>query len=45
MSPEKRLRWLRLLVLVLCSGSIYKLTNLKDAFYVPMQQFMHLGNT
>ena len=45
MSPEKRLRWLRLLVLVLCSGSIYKLGNLKDAFYVPMQQFMHLGNT
>ena len=45
MSQEKRLRWLRLLVLVLCSGSIYKLANLKDAFYVPMQQFMHLGNT
>jgi sugar phosphate permease len=44
-NSSQRRRWLRLLVLVLCSGSIFKLANLKDAFYVPMQQFMQLSNT
>ena len=45
MNAESRTRWFRFLVLVMGGGSVYKLANLKDAFYVPMQQFMHLSNT
>jgi len=32
-------------ILILGGGTIYKLSNLKDAFYVPMQEFMGLSHT
>jgi sugar phosphate permease len=38
-------KWFKLFVLVLGGGTVYKLASLKDAFYVPMQQYMHLTNT
>ena len=38
-------RWFRLAVLVLAGGTIFKLANLKDAFYVPMQEQFGLNNT
>lgn len=38
-------KWFTLIVLILGGGTIYKLAALKDAFYIPMQQFMHLSNT
>ena len=38
-------KWFKLFVLILGGGTIYKLASLKDAFYVPMQQYMHLTNT
>lgn len=41
-SPEK---WITFGTLVLGAGTIYKLSYLKDAFYVPMQEFMHLSHT
>ncbi len=37
-------KWFKLIVLILGGGTIYKLAFLKDAFYVPMQQYMHLTN-
>ena len=37
-------RWALFSLLVLCGGTIYKLPSLKDAFYVPMQQYFHLSN-
>ncbi|MCY6483386.1 MFS transporter [Clostridium aestuarii] len=39
------LKWFKLVVLILGGGTIYKLSSLKDAFYVPMQEFMHLSHT
>lgn len=38
-------KWFTFVVLVLGGGTIYKLSSLKDAFYVPMQEFMGLSNT
>ena len=38
-------KWFTLIVLILGGGTIYKLAALKDAFYIPMQQVMHLSNT
>lgn len=38
-------KWFKLIVLILGGGSIYKLANLKDAFYVPMMDYMHLTHT
>ncbi|MDQ4214407.1 MFS transporter [Microbacterium capsulatum] len=38
-------RWFRFAVLVMAGGTIYKLANIKDAFYVPMQQDLGLNNT
>lgn len=38
-------KWFKLIVLILGGGTVYKLSCLKDAFYVPMQQYMHLTNT
>lgn len=38
-------RWFRFAVLVMAGGTIYKLANIKDAFYVPMQQVLGLSNT
>ncbi|WP_413492174.1 MFS transporter [Morganella psychrotolerans] len=37
-------RWAIFSLLVLCGGTIYKLPSLKDAFYIPMQEFFHLTN-
>ncbi|MFO1210441.1 MAG: MFS transporter [Amaricoccus sp.] len=45
MTTATRAKWLRFLVLVLGGGTIYKLANLKDAFYVPMQENMGLTHT
>ncbi|WP_372874850.1 nitrate/nitrite transporter [Pseudomonas sp.] len=45
MTAEAKAKWLRFLVLVLGGGTIYKLASLKDAFYVPMQEFMGLSHT
>jgi len=38
-------KWLRLIVLILGGGTIFKLTSLKDAFYVPMQEVWGLTHT
>ncbi|SCY40439.1 MFS transporter [Desulfoluna spongiiphila] len=38
-------RWFRFMVLVLGGGTIYKLASLKDAFYVPMQEYFNLTHT
>ena len=38
-------KWFTFVVLVLGGGTIFKLSSLKDAFYVPMQEFMGLSNT
>lgn len=35
-------KWISFGTLVLGAGTIYKLGCLKDAFYVPMQEFMGL---
>lgn len=38
-------KWIRFALLVMAGGTIYKLANLKDAFYVPMQEAMSLSHT
>lgn len=38
-------RWFTLGIIILGGGTIFKLSSLKDAFYVPMQEFMGLSNT
>lgn len=45
MTAQTKAKWLRFLVLILGGGTIYKLTNLKDAFYIPMQEHMGLTHT
>ncbi|SFT81157.1 MFS transporter [Pseudomonas marincola] len=45
MTARDKAKWLRFLVLVIGGGTIYKLANLKDAFYVPMQEYMGLTHT
>jgi sugar phosphate permease len=45
MTTRDKAKWLRFLILILGGGTIYKLANLKDAFYVPMQEFMGLTHT
>ena len=45
MTTQSKAKWLRFLVLILGGGTIYKLANLKDAFYVPIQQYMGLSHT
>lgn len=39
-----RKNWFLFSLLTLCAGTIYKLPFLKDAFYVPMQEYFHLTN-
>ncbi|PAF49324.1 hypothetical protein BKH43_07005 [Helicobacter sp. 13S00401-1] len=41
----KSIRWFTFIILIFGGGSIFKLSSLKDAFYIPMQNFMHLSNT
>lgn len=38
-------RWFVFCVLTLSGGIAFKLSSMKDMFYVPMQQFMRLTNT
>ena len=38
-------KWFTFVVLVIEGGTIFKLSSLKDAFYVPMQEFMGLTHT
>ncbi|MGN0295267.1 MAG: nitrate/nitrite transporter [Lachnospiraceae bacterium] len=38
-------KWISFGTLMLGAGTIYKLGSLKDAFYVPMQEFMGLSHT
>lgn len=45
MTAQAKAKWLRFLVLIIGGGTIYKLANLKDAFYVPMQEYMGLTHT
>lgn len=45
MTTRDKAKWLRFLILILGGGTIYKLSSLKDAFYVPMQEFMGLTHT
>ena len=37
-------KWAIFSLLTLCGGTIYKLLSLKDAFYIPMQDYFHLTN-
>ncbi|NLY21161.1 MAG: MFS transporter [Tissierellia bacterium] len=41
---ETRKKWTTLIVLILGGGTIFKLSSLKDAFYIPMQEYMHLSH-
>jgi sugar phosphate permease len=43
--PVNWSKWTRFALLVMAGGTIYKLANLKDAFYVPMQEAMGLTHT
>lgn len=43
--PVNWSKWVRFALLVMAGGTIYKLANLKDAFYVPMQEAMSLSHT
>lgn len=38
-------KWFTFVVLVIGGGTVFKLSSLKDAFYVPMQEFMGLSHT
>lgn len=38
-------KWFTFCILVLGGGTVFKLSSLKDAFYVPMQEFMNLTHT
>ncbi|WP_300358666.1 MFS transporter [Fusobacterium sp.] len=38
-------KWFTFVILVISGGTIFKLSSLKDAFYVPMQEFMGLSHT
>ncbi|TKX31725.1 MFS transporter [Campylobacter estrildidarum] len=42
---KKPIRWFTFIILVIGGGTVFKLSGLKDAFYVPMQDFMGLSNT
>lgn len=44
-SKQDSKKWLSFGTLMLGAGTIYKLGFLKDAFYVPMQEFMGLSHT
>ncbi|WP_153732153.1 MFS transporter [Sporosarcina obsidiansis] len=38
-------KWFTLFILILGGGTIFKLSSLKDAFYIPMQEHFHLSHT
>ncbi len=37
-------KWALFSLLTLCGGTIYKLPSLKDAFYIPMQEYGNDSN-
>ena len=41
----QRKKWFTLAILILAGGTIFKLSSLKDAFYIPMQEYFHLTHT
>ncbi len=45
MKTFDKAKWSRFALLVMGGGTIYKLANLKDVFYVPMQEHLGLSNT
>ncbi|MHA7271402.1 MFS transporter [Arthrobacter sp. HLT1-20] len=45
MKTFDKAKWTRFALLVMGGGTIYKLANLKDVFYVPMQEHLGLSNT
>ncbi|MCE3047024.1 MFS transporter [Helicobacter kayseriensis] len=45
MKTQSSIRWLTFIVLIIGAGTVFKLSSLKDAFYIPMQTFMGLTNT
>lgn len=45
MTMTAKAKWGRFALLVMGGGTIYKLANLKDVFYVPMQEHLGLSNT
>jgi sugar phosphate permease len=45
MKTVDKAKWTRFALLVMGGGTIYKLANLKDVFYVPMQDYLGLSNT
>ncbi|GAA1406753.1 MFS transporter [Glutamicibacter uratoxydans] len=45
MTMTAKAKWGRFALLVMGGGTIYKLANLKDVFYVPMQDHLGLTNT
>ena len=38
-------KWFTLAILILGGGTVFKLSSLKDAFYVPMMKYFHLTHT
>lgn len=45
MKPFNKAKWGRFALLVMGGGTIYKLANIKDVFYIPMQEHFGLTNT
>lgn len=44
-NSESFKKWFTLVVLIIGGGTIFKLSSLKDAFYVPMQQYFNITHT
>ncbi|MFJ2353505.1 MFS transporter [Glutamicibacter sp. NPDC087673] len=45
MKTINKAKWGKFVLLIMGGGTIYKLANLKDVFYVPMQEHLGLSNT
>ena len=45
MTTINKAKWGKFILLIMGGGTIYKLANLKDVFYVPMQEHLGLSNT
>lgn len=43
--PTQAKKWMTLGILILAGGTIFKLSSLKDAFYIPMQEYFGLTHT
>ncbi|MGX7059621.1 MFS transporter [Vagococcus humatus] len=42
---ESTKKWFTLGILILAGGTVFKLSSLKDAFYIPMQEYFGLSHT